>query len=1314
MSISAPEVNVFPNGRKANMLFRSRQTCKGVPSFYVTAGSVFNGKIGKAVFLNTSGEIVFKAKEFFSSKWNFSRLALSSLKDVAALIAANDGSYCFIAGDLKTVEPVTVGIHRSRDGKADSKSRHIPEEDWIFDPESPSPLIRLDVDEVEPWTFAPDLWPTPDSFSATDKEAVVKLARRVVDALAPGNGNAELVISATASHSAGFPGSNTPRPRLRIFALTDRPLTLKEQRAFAGPALGGDYVSSIPGLKVDPALTASVVSVTYLGNKAYVTDATAEGVNEFHRAVAERFNGSKVNAGYADYMWNLQAKDSAKAILSTARDPFAHLRVIHAPAIGAARIVITDDLVDARRIVKAQNRSSKASLEATTAPLTEEQRARYVSSNMFGIPWESGTYPALRDYLTTWAGETKAGGLVMTRDECLRDLEAYCAFAVDKARAAGKMDRAQVIAGYVEQFKTELDQPFFADLIASRDTKRGNYIDASEEDETDAKPSSAPPVPPFVSLAEAGNILEDVFSDFRVAVEMNEHPAPVVLAGSTGVGKSHHIAETMRRLVADLPGRKFAVIVPTHRLASQLACMIGNDIAFVYRGITHDDNQPGIKCKCAKPDIHAWHKQRSSMASACAGCQFFADYDGKPCPYPSQRERLEASRVHVYVGPAVIANPVPELARKPMRNSQDELVLPLDDDGDEQLAAAFEAEVTEMLSQYAGVIVDETAMTSWMHADKETVSRLCEIKESTALEACTHARLTKPTRQGVTPEAARIEVVEQVAVFNELQQRLVDAMSSDGIYRGTGFLADAGFTFDDLKRLRKACDILSIHGLASDAPLLFGKASYAEQKAARDRVNTWGRAARSIESTKEITEALIKGGSVRFYSTASDDEDMGGNDTAFLEWRYKADIHHHWSGVPLLVSDATVNRVLVPYWLPNADFREVLVSDASSTRRYFVTGDVPYGAFKRDKRGNRPAGYPVLRQQVQDMLNTLATGANYHLPIELGVVGPLDLIASGKVEADGVSDKVKPPVIFNDDGDVVYASATFGGMSGLNFLGNVDRLAIVGRQLANRAEIERLAGDIKGDTVIGCDPGAPFRRRYAWCWQRSAEGLKPVRAKCWQHEDPVADALLHQNVYAATIQADGRARSIRRDTASFPNGVEIYHLTSTITPGMVYDLLMAEFDGELVPAMLALDDFDHDSTSGRLVRKWFERQAGRTTDEWARMIGLDSARAFRDFAEKQTPAQIRRLAEIIAEDDRSMALDVEAESVEPEDDPVTFRGIIRDLLASGYAVEPASAKKLLKSDFERRCAVAGLEVKADTFRNSLDRELRSQEKAPLR
>lgn len=1070
-----------------------------------------------------------------------------------------------------------------------------------------SRLGILDIDRLE----------VPEGFDGFNREHLIALARTV-----PGLETAELVVSTTASHSR-------TNPRIRVFFLHNEARTLAQnKRIFGGYAKGE---ASADRLEIDAAVFNPALPI-YLRAEVSTVDWPSEIVERY---IAHVVAHSRTADERADDFRFVRRDLRAKGFRGTIShaDPFEAVRWIHVPAAGNPCFCATEEQL---AWVSSKPRRKRSEVQSAIT------RDRTTEKGFDAIPWESGTYEALKSALLDLADDMARRGHV-NGPELLARAENTLDRCRGEALSAGNKPRAVVLEGYKARAARLVE--WISETRGTTTDEAGTGYDVlAEEDEE--------PEPAFLPLQVAETKVAELVSTFIAEESKRLHERQLLVKATVGLGKSRAAKAALIQEVTRNPFFRVAVIAPSHSLAEEWSDDLNQakpGVAHRYQGIGKDEDR---LCALPSGESAIWQKAGGSQLTLCRACPL------KPeCAYPAQEKPLAVAPIVVFAGPAVFFDSVPEMARERAKNP------------------AFELQ--EQIPLFDLVILDETNPSNWLSRGKITLEKLGRPiviqefhVETRDLEKAA-LRMERVTEGADVVNAILPEVIERLRQFSGNR----DWWQIEALEDGNGNLIARDPL--DLWKLITAAETLYTHANHHDAPGINFQNVETGRKAdesLRKRLKRKGEIGQQLRAIRDVCLAGINAGSVWTFDMKHDDEDPLSVGPS-VGWRYLPEIHRHWKRSGFLVLDATAEPDLMRNTFPRLETATVNAADGDGVRRYFIAGNMSLTALRSKSADGLTDRAKRTRAQVRHMINVVRRDA-----ANFAVIGPKGVVA-------GQSDMGGDIILAGHGRRGEYLGATYGSLRGLNRLEGADMGFLVGRIVASRADIEGEAGDLARRDIVGADPLADLPKTSIPLFVRSRrDGEEIVERQLVDglgHPDPIAAALLRSMTYGELLQADGRFRAVRRDAG---NPVEIFHATALPVAGLVYD--------EMLYTGLTVDDFDRENVRGDIVKAWFTGRGGQSLAGWAAIINDGSSKdwiqALKDLR-RNDPALSAAMDAIdgIAMAEASWRASIAAEWSNVER-PKDVRGVLSQVLQEGFRLEPAAAKKATKAEVERRSEGYGL------------------------
>ena len=247
-----------------------------------------------------------------------------------------------------------------------------------------------------------------------------------------------------------------------------------------------------------------------------------------------------------------------------------------------------------------------------------------------------------------------------------------------------------------------------------------------------------------------------------------------------------------------------------------------------------------------------------------------------------------------------------------------------------------------------------------------------------------------------------------------------------------------------------------------------------------------------------------------------------GGTTVRFEWR---DDFAAWAAIaPKLFLDATTRPEVVRVWSPMCEVETIEIAAPHQRVRQVIGQPFGKGWAKEPASITAVADLAVVElAQVEGELLIVT-----HLEAEPGLAAELRERLGPDAVRDTADRKRRP----GRRSGVRVHIAHHGGLTGMNEWEHVASEIIVGQSSQNRVEGERLAEIVKGGAVRRVADGNALRWPTVTGGIRMSDGTGvPTSQSC--HPDPLVEALRWSIAEGGQLQADGRARAVRR-TASNP------------------------------------------------------------------------------------------------------------------------------------------------------------------------------------
>ncbi|MGU3358887.1 hypothetical protein ACLBWX_00995 [Methylobacterium sp. M6A4_1b] len=550
-------------------------------------------------------------------------------------------------------------------------------------------------------------------------------------------------------------------------------------------------------------------------------------------------------------------------------------------------------------------------------------------------------------------------------------------------------------------------------------------------------------------------------------------PSPHIAIGAgIGLGKTEAALRAIHRAVTDDRSSRFAVFVPTHVTADDIAVrlnrMAGEIVAAVWRGTGRPDPTRPQRLMCPMHPLvdqvrTAGGDVRDVCGSGKAGCDHHPlkpdQIPGNACAY---RQQFDAG-ISVWIMPhAMLTSAAPDVF---MTAERKRLGYPVD-----------------------VVVIDEAPWLSCLGGCDPKNPVQIRVEDVVHLPRCP---------EGGAGRAEYLGIARRLAIALKGQEGLLkrDPFVEAGLWPGAADRA-AALT----RGLQAALPI------RRDLP--------AEAAAAALKADGSGSGATELVRRlwTEVSTFLRSGASTAPHTLqlATDDE---GHSVVRLRW--KDEIHRDWADGPILHLDATIVPEVARRWLPH--LRVEAQVRASETNVYRVA--LIERAFGKSGLvgGGSEARKRLAANRRERVLHFVEVQAFLHRGrgrlMRDGTRGPDVALAGNKELVDALRPHLPPNV----------ALLHFNGSRGYDGLGGVSAMVTVGRPEASVQAVEQCASIAFGELIPPCGER----------WYPSVQGAHLMidgsgrRIPAHAHPDPRAEAFRRQ-VATELEQTEGRARGVRR------------------------------------------------------------------------------------------------------------------------------------------------------------------------------------------
>jgi hypothetical protein len=396
-------------------------------------------------------------------------------------------------------------------------------------------------------------------------------------------------------------------------------------------------------------------------------------------------------------------------------------------------------------------------------------------------------------------------------------------------------------------------------------------------------------------------------------------------------------------------------------------------------------------------------------------------------------------------------------------------------------------------------------------------------------------------KDGDLPADGKATDAERAAyrvVVDKLKAGLPDALAGSG-YMLVKALREAGMTAADADRAaqlewrrldgtvdRKAYRAAIREAIkAGDEAALGALRRSASTSTVRQRGAFWKAIQRALWQGADRAAGVYveKGGKVVLQGVSALDADWVGGETPMRrrggEWVVELPDDGP-RGAPVLYLDATMTPDVVRQFLPQLDLHEVRV-EAEHARRILVN-DRTLAASTIDPKSKAAKADPAVRKTAENHVDDFANILEVAAAVNAGQGGDYDaLLISNK----GVEETLRDRHGDRLGGRVGYLH--FGALAGVDAFKDVPIAFVIGRHQLPVGALERTAAAVFGRVPRCLPEGEALPKREVRV--RTADGSL-VTAKVETHPDEDVQAIIEATTTAELMQAEGRARAVRRET----------------------------------------------------------------------------------------------------------------------------------------------------------------------------------------
>ncbi|KIL99555.1 DNA primase/helicase phage-associated [Paramagnetospirillum magnetotacticum MS-1] len=586
-----------------------------------------------------------------------------------------------------------------------------------------------------------------------------------------------------------------------------------------------------------------------------------------------------------------------------------------------------------------------------------------------------------------------------------------------------------------------------------------------------------------------------------------------------GIGKTEVAIRLALDLVADHPDILIAIMVPTHRLsdgiAARINAMAGKPVAAIWRGAEREDPEnPGRRMCPNEEAAEVLRRAGGGRDALCVKgkgmkrvyCPFHPDHPSKPiAPCGYRRQESQVASIWIFAH-AALTSPPPKVFKREGRDPFDVVIidespwlgmtggverpygLTLD-----ELKRGPKFDLGRKSTRINGKLValSEAEREAARKAAEDAYRRYASLAAAIA-EAATHGRLSREAFEAAGITATMAAEARKLALNakHDLDSVIRPGMTKDEVDKATAQWADNN-------RRSVAC------------------------------ARFWAGVVHLMDHAEPEACYLVRG-----------TIPVGGVAVEGVRIRWREDIRPAWLAAPILHLDATMNPHLAEAFLPGFLVVAEAEAIAPHARRIQVYDSAV--AYRKIAPGKKVTG--------KDAVTAANNAERSGLLLEIEAAA---LAAEGKrglaimpqdTEAHLAGIGMATPKTLTDPARMGATDVThFGDFTGVDDWRDVAKVWTVSRPMVPVRVAEDIASVLFGRLPVPVE-GDRYLRAEVVALGRGGSG-RPMTAD--YHPDADAEAIRWQITDAPLIQAEARARSVRRTAA---NPVEIVIMTNVPLP----------------------------------------------------------------------------------------------------------------------------------------------------------------------